>query len=88
MTQKTMIELVQQHHAELGEVQIRRLLNQAMREYCRKTRILKSAHQFTTVANQRWYGLPATILEVIDVDYDGYAIKKLIGRPNLRDLDQ
>ena len=88
MTQKVMIELVQQHHPDIHEVQIRRLLNQAMREYCRKTRILKSAHQFTSVADQRWYGLPATILEVIDVDYDGYAIKKLIGRPNLRDLDQ
>ena len=88
MTQKTMIELVQQHHAELGEVQIRRLLNQAMREYCRKTRILKSAYQFTSVADQRWYGLPATILEVMDVDYDGYTINKLVGRPNLRDLDQ
>ena len=87
MTQKTMIELVQQHQPEWGETETRRLLNQAMREYCRKTRILKSAYQFTTIANQRWYGLPATILEVIDVDYDGYKINKLVGKPNLRDLD-
>ena len=87
MTQKVMIELVQQHHSDIGEVEIRRLLNQSMREYCRKTKILKSAYQFTTVLNQRWYGLPATVLEVMDVDYDGYTINQLIGKPNLRDLD-
>jgi hypothetical protein len=86
MTQKQMIELVRQHHPEAGETEIRRWLNQAMREFCRKTRILKSAYTFTTVANQRWYGFDESILEVLRVDYDGYSIKRLIGNPNLRDL--
>ena len=86
MTQKQMMELVKQHHPNAGETEIRRWLNQAMREFCRKTRILKSAYNFTTVANQRWYGFDENILEVLRVDYDGYTIKRLIGNPNLRDL--
>ena len=86
MTQKQMIELVKQHHPDAGETEIRRWLNQAMREFCRKTRILKVAFQFPTVLNQRWYGLDKNIIEVLSVDYDGYKIKRLVGNPNLRDL--
>ena len=86
MTQQEMIEMVQQHHPEIGETEIRIWLNQAQKEFCRKTKILKSAYQFTTVANQRWYGLSDEIIEVDSVDFDGYTISRLIGKPNLRDL--
>lgn len=87
MTQQEMIEMVQQHHPEIGETEIRIWLNQAQKEFCRKTKILKSAYQFTTVANQRWYGLSDEIIEVDSVDFDGYTIPRLIGRPGKRDLD-
>ena len=40
MTQKQLIETVQQHHPNLGETQIRIFLNKALDEFCRKTRIL------------------------------------------------
>ena len=37
MTQAQMIEIIQQHHPEMGEAQIRLYLNQALDVFCRKT---------------------------------------------------
>ena len=87
MTQREMIEMVQQHHPEVGEKQIRIWLGQALKEFCRKTKSIKSAYTFTTTANKRWYGLPTYIVDVLSVDYDGYDIPRYIGRPIKRDLD-
>jgi hypothetical protein len=87
ITQRHMIEMVQQHHPDVSETQIRIWLNQAIQEFCRKTRILKGTDtSITTIANKRWYTLPADILEVLSVDYDGFSIKKLLGTPDERDL--
>ncbi|MAF42673.1 MAG: hypothetical protein CMI54_00700 [Parcubacteria group bacterium] len=86
MTQKQMLELVRQHHPEVGETQIRVWFNNALREFCRKTKILKTAYQFTTTADERWYGLPPYIVDIIDVDFDGYDIPRYIGKPIKRDL--
>ena len=87
MTQQEMIEMVQQHHPEIGETQIRIWLNQAQKEFCRKTKIFTSVYKFTTVADKRWYGIDSNIFEINSVDYDGYSISRLIGRPEKRDLD-
>jgi len=77
---------VQQHHPELGETQIRIFLNKALDEFCRKTRILTTAYQFTTDENVRYYALDDAILEVLSVDVDGYDIYRLSDRPEVRDL--
>jgi len=81
-----MIELVQQHHPDIGETQIRLWMNNALREFCDKTKLLKAAYQFDTTLDERWYGLPPYISEVDSVDYDGYDIPRLVGRPVKRDL--
>ena len=87
MTQQEMIEMVQQHHPEIGETQIRIWLNQALHEFCRKTQIIEDVDtSITTVANQRFYSIPSGVLEINAVDFDGYTISRLIGKPNLRDL--
>ena len=89
MTQKQLIETVQQHHPELGETQIRIFLNKALDEFCRKTRILTTAYQFTTTEDQRYYALSdidSSISEVTRVDYDGYEIPRLVGIPEKTDL--
>ena len=86
MTQKQMIEMVRQHHSSVTESQIRLWLNAAMTEFSRRTRILSGAFQFSTVANQRYYGLSDDILEIISVDYDGYDIPRLGSKPEIRDL--
>ena len=86
MTQQQLHELVQLHHPEMKEGEIRLRLNNAMKEFCRRTGILKGAFQFDTVADQRYYGLDSKVIEITSVDYNGKSIKRLIGMPEERDL--
>jgi|TARA_R100001082_G_scaffold110830_1_gene91955 hypothetical protein len=91
MTGKEMVELVQQHHPELGPQEIIKMLNRASDDYTARTRLLDSATKFTTVVDQRYYGLDDSILEIRAVDYtnddgDLEAIPRLIGRPTIRDI--
>tara|TARA_Y100000768_G_scaffold313794_1_gene248590 strand:+ start:976 stop:1239 length:264 start_codon:yes stop_codon:yes gene_type:complete len=86
-----MIDQVKKHHPELGTNEIIHLLNQASDEFCQRTLVLDEATQFNTVADQRFYGLKDSILEVKSVDLqdaDGNVkeIKRLIGRPEYRDI--
>ena len=91
MKLQQMIDQVKKHHPELGTNEIIHLLNQASDEFCQRTLILDEATQFNTVADQRFYGLKDSILEVKSVDLqdaDGKVkeIKRLIGRPEYRDI--
>tara|TARA_R100001015_G_C4595460_1_gene150685 strand:- start:644 stop:907 length:264 start_codon:yes stop_codon:yes gene_type:complete len=86
MKQKQLHELIQSHHPEMKEGEIRLRLNNALKEFCRKTRILQGAFKFTTSINQRYYGLDEKIIEVTTVDYDNKTIERLSGRPDERDL--
>jgi len=86
-----MIDQVKKHHPDLGVNEIIHLLNQASDEFCARTLLLDEATQFETVANQRYYGLKDTILEIKSVDLedtDGnhVTIKRLLGRPQYRDI--
>ena len=86
-----MVDQVKKHHPELGINEIIHLLNQASDEFCQRTLILDEATKFNTVADQRFYGLKDSILEVKSVDLqdaDGNVkeIKRLIGRPEYRDI--
>lgn len=86
-----MIDQIKKHHSELGTNEIIHLLNQASDEFCSRTLILDEATQFNTVANQRFYGLKDSILEVKSVDLQDEEgnvkeIKRLLGRPEYRDL--
>ena len=91
MKLQQMIDQVKKHHPELGTNEIIHLLNQASDEFCQRTLILDEATQFNTVADQRFYGLKDSILEVKSVDLqdaDGNVkeIKRLIGRPEYMDI--
>ena len=91
MKLQQMVDQVKKHHPELGTNEIIHLLNQASNEFCQRTLLLDEATQFDTVANQRFYGLKESILEVKSVDLqdaDGNVkeIKRLIGRPEYRDI--
>ena len=88
MTQQQLQELIRLHHPDMQESEVRIRLNNALKEFCRRTRILKGAFQFTTAVDQRYYGLDTKIIEVLSVDYDGVDIKRLLGRPQTRDLDE
>ena len=71
----------------MTEAEIRVRLNAAMKDFCTKTKIIKAAFQFSTVENQRLYGLNDKVIEIDSVDYDGKNIKRLVGRPEARDTD-
>ena len=86
MTQNQLIELVRKQFPSTPIAEIRIHLNDTLDEFCRRSRILTSAFQFTTVADQRYYDLDSKILEVTSVDFDGYDIPRLTGRPEKRDL--
>jgi len=91
MKLQQMIELVRKHHPDMGSNEIVHLLNQASDEFCSRTLVLDEATQFDTVADQRYYGLKESILEIKSVDIvddDGNTVKinRLMGRPEYRDL--
>ena len=86
MTQNQLIEIVRKQFPDTPVAEIRIHLNDTLDEFCRRSRILTSAFQFTTVADQRYYDLDEKILEVTSVDFDGYDIPRLTGRPEKRDL--
>ena len=86
MKLKEMIERVQQHHPDMGVVEIIRSLNDGMNDMGFRAEIVESIDQFTSTAGQRVYPLKKHIIKIKAVDYNGKTIKKLIGRPNERDL--
>ena len=93
MKLKEMVELVQQHHSDLGVTEIVKMLNISQEEYSQRTRMLEKATQFDLAENQRYYALDESILEIKSVDMEGadgatdhVNIPKLVGRPVRRDL--
>jgi hypothetical protein len=86
MTQQQLIELVQQHHPNMRETEIRLYLNRALIDFCKQTRIMSGTSVISTIADQRYYDLAETVLEVTRVDCDDYQINRLIGRPEKTDV--
>tara|TARA_R100001510_G_C7644084_1_gene201554 strand:- start:50 stop:322 length:273 start_codon:yes stop_codon:yes gene_type:complete len=85
MTQKQLIEIVQIHHPEMSETQIRLYLNQALDEFCRKTEILKTQSTITSTANKRYYDLDSfgkKFIKIERVEFDKNEISQLSGRPD------
>jgi len=87
-----MIDQVKKHHPELSTNEIIIMLNEASDEFSARTLVLEEATQFSTIANQRYYGLKDSILEIKSVDLEdengnAKTIKRLQGRPKYRDLD-
>ena len=83
MTQKELIEIIQQHHPDIGETVIRKALNRAQDDFSAKTKILTVASDNTdvTVSDQRYYNLPPEALEIRRVELDEVSISRLITRP-------
>ena len=52
MLTKEMIELVQQHHPKMGEVEIIKLINRAKDDFCARTEIVKDTYTVTTTADK------------------------------------
>ena len=85
MTQKQLIELIQQHHPIMGETEIRLALNRAQDDFCAKTELIKETYTQSSVAGQRYYTIHAQILKIQSVDVNDVSIPRLIGKPIIDD---
>ena len=85
MKTKEMLELIQQHHPHMGEVEAIKLLNRAKDDFCAKTEIVKDSYTTSTVANQRYYTLDDKIIKIKDVWLNDVKIPMLIGKPIIDD---
>tara|TARA_R110001583_G_scaffold40747_7_gene130010 strand:+ start:11130 stop:11405 length:276 start_codon:yes stop_codon:yes gene_type:complete len=85
MTTKEMIELVQQHHAHMGEVEVIKLINRAKNDFCARTEIVKDTFTATTTADKRYYNLDKRILRIQNVWLNDVLISRMIGKPIIDD---
>ena len=88
MTQKELIETIQQHHPNAGETQIRKALNRAQDDFSAKTKIIHvgSDNADKLVAGQRYYTLPPEVLEIKRVEINEVKIRRMIDRPKKGDF--
>ena len=93
MTLMEMIELVKQHHPQMGEMEIRKLLNRASDDFCARTEILKDSFALgtdispdSTTAHKRYYTLPEEILRIREVYLNNVRIPRMIGKPIIDDV--
>ena len=85
MKAREMIELIQQHHPHIGEVEAIKLLNRAKNDFCFKTEMVKDSYISSTVANQRYYTLDSKIIKVKSVWLNDVEIPKALGKPIIDD---
>ena len=85
MTQKQLIELIQQHHPGMGETEIRLALNRAQDDYCAKTELIKDTYTQNSVAGQRYYTIDSQIIKITSVQVNDVTIPRLIGKPIIDD---
>lgn len=80
MTQREMIELVQQHHPHLREKEVRKLLNRASDQFCQETEVYDTSLKDATIADQRFYMIGSTPIKIRRVDLDSKQIPRIIGQ--------
>jgi len=85
MIQRELIELVKQHHPDMGNTEIRTRLNRAQNDFCARTELMKKTYIQNTTAGQRYYSLDSDILKILKVQLDDIFIPRLIGDPIIDD---
>ena len=86
MKQQELIEIIQQHHPDSGEVIIRTALNRAQDDFSAKTQILDAVADDTLVKDKRFYDLDPGMLEIKRVEIDDVVVPRLIGKPTKGDI--
>jgi hypothetical protein len=85
MKTREMIELIQQHHPHIGEVEAIKLLNRAKNDFCFRTEIVKDSYTTSTVVDQRYYTLDPKIIKIKSVWLNDVEIPKALGKPIIDD---
>ena len=81
LTQEQMIELIRTHHPTMLENEARVYLNQALREFTKKTKILRGVFTKAITANTRWYQIDDEVISINIVYFDDNRIKRLQSTP-------
>lgn len=87
MTQQEMIETIQQEFSNVGETQIRIMLNRALDKFESETELLRATDTVTVVAGKRRYAFSDfanitnsdDVLSIDRVDYNAKRIKRFTG---------
>lgn len=87
MKQRELIELIQQHHPHINEVEARKLLNRASDDFCAKAEVIDTSWTDSTVKDKRYYNLGFEVLRVRRVDLNGKKIPALLGAVEETDID-
>jgi len=87
LTQEQMIELVRTHHPGMLENEIRVYLNQGLREFTKKTKLLRGVFDQEIANGVRWYTIDDEIISINLVYFDNKRIKRLLSVPDTQDLD-
>jgi len=87
MTQKEMIELVQQHHPHMGEKEVRGVLNRVSDVFCAETELIKKSWTAVTTAGVRYYPLDDDMIRIIDVRLNDEKLPRLVTPPPIEDED-
>tara|TARA_R110000824_G_scaffold337854_1_gene524404 strand:- start:382 stop:693 length:312 start_codon:yes stop_codon:yes gene_type:complete len=82
LTQEQMIELIRTHHPAMLENEARVYLNQALREFTKKTKILRGVFKKTITADTRWYQIDDEIISINIVYFDDTRISRLQSTPD------
>ena len=85
-----MSELVRQHHEQMGQTEIRKLLNRAINDFCIRSKCIETSFTFVIEEqNQedRWIWLDDDIINIERVEVDDYMIPRLLEIPVLRDFE-
>jgi hypothetical protein len=85
MTQKELIEIINQHHPNMGNVEVRARLNRAQNDFCARTELMKKTYVQLTTAGKRYYPLDSDILKILKVQIDDIYVSRLIGDPLIDD---
>lgn len=93
MIVQQMIDLVRMHHPQMGETEIIKMLNLAIKDFSNRTRIIKDIISESLNEDQRYYPLDEDIIEITRVDMDtgdgyGKQIPRLMTAPTEMDSDE
>ena len=86
MNSGEMIERMQEMHPGTSMNRIVKALNEAIRDFSVKTKVLTGTFTQNTVVDLRYYELDPAIVEIISIDVDNNVAPKLVGRPAKRDI--
>jgi hypothetical protein len=80
MNYQNLIEMVQEHHPNMGLKEIQLLLKRAYDEFCDRTELLDSSYYAPSTAGRRHYHLDKDVIRVKHVQIEGHRIPRKVGK--------